>query len=133
GFAGPVPRVSQVDVRVEEPGGDGPAPHVPHDGAIRRPEPGADGGDFAVLDEHVHGLVERPARVDHTAALQQERPHHSFAPPAGPFAASASSGRPPASRYSAAMRTATPLVTWARMTLCDPSATRESLSAPRLM
>ena len=32
-----------------------------------------------------------------------------------------------------AMRIATPLVTWSRMTLCGPSATSESISTPRFI
>src|SRR5204862_426761 len=43
-------------------------------------------------------------------------------------------GRPElADRYSTAIRTATPYVTWSRITLCGPSATRESISTPRFM
>src|SRR2546430_1312619 len=88
-------------------------------------------GDRAVLDEDVGDLVEALARLDHAAPLEEQRPHHSGPPE--PLAASASSGRPPASRYSTAIRTATPFVTWSRITLCGPSATRESISTPRFM
>src|SRR5205814_2694928 len=98
------------------------------------PERRADGGDLAVLYQDIGRLIEAAARVDHAPALQQERAHQSGIPPAPPpLAASASSGLPPASRYSTAMRTATPFVTWSRMTLWGPSATRESISTPRFM
>src|SRR5881397_2608430 len=123
--------LAQVDVHVHEPGGDNLVPHVPNLGAVGRPETGANRGDFPVLNEDVRDLVEAPARVDHAAALQEQGPHHSGPPDR--FAASASSGRPPASRYSTAIRTATPLVTWSRITLCGPSATRESISTPRFI
>src|SRR5207247_11064970 len=112
-------------------GSDNPVPHVPNLGAVGRPETGANRGDFPVLNEDVRDLVEAPARIDHAAALQEQRPRHSGPPDR--FAASASSGRPPASRYSTAVRTATPFVTWSRITLCGPSATRESISTPRFI
>src|SRR5205823_5807128 len=95
-----------VDVHVHQPRGDNLVPHVPYLGAVGRPEPGANRGDFPILNEDVRDLVEAPARIDHAAALQEQRPHHSGPPDR--FAASASSGRPPANRYSTAIRTATP-------------------------
>src|SRR2546429_175921 len=104
-----VARLSQVDVHVHEPGDHDVAPHLPHLGAVGSAEPRADRGDLAVLNEDIRGLVEAPARVDHAATAQDERPHHSGAPDR--FAASPSSGRPPARRYNTAIRTATPFVT----------------------
>ena len=90
-----VPRLAQVHVHVHEPGRDDPARDVAHLHPIRRAKAGPHGGDLAVLDENVGGLVETAARVDHPAAAQQQRPHQSGAPR---LAASASSGFPPASR-----------------------------------
>src|SRR2546427_2954991 len=121
-----------MDIDVHESRRDDRAAHVAHSRSGRCAEPRAHGGDAAVLDQHVRGLVQVAARVHHAAALEQQwRRHQSVPPAAGPFAASASSGLPPASRYSTAMRTATPFVTWSRITLCGPSATRESISTPR--
>ncbi len=104
-----VARLSQVDVYVHEAGGHDVAPHVPHLGIVGSAEPRPDRGDLAILDEDIGGLVEAPARVDHATTAQDERPHHSGPPER--LAASASSGRPPASRYNTAIRTATPFVT----------------------
>src|SRR5439155_22411547 len=131
GFDVFVPRLPQVHVHVHQARGDDFAAHVPHVDPVRGPERSAERGDLAVLHEHVARAVEVPAGVDHPAALEEQRPHHSGA--AAQLAASPSSGRPPANRYRTAMRTATPFVTCARMTLCDPSATRESISTPRFM
>src|SRR2546426_11522499 len=130
-FRSLVAGLAQVDVHVHQPGGDNLVPHVPNLGAVGRPEAGAKRGDFPVLNEDVRDLVEAPARVDHAAALQEQRLHHSGPPDR--FAASASSGRPPANRYSTAIRTATPFVTCSRITLWGPSATRASISTPRFM
>src|SRR5213079_3161376 len=131
GFDVLVPRLPQVHVQVHEARGDDLAAHVPYLHPVRGPESRARGRDLAVLDQQVGRAVQVPAGVDHPAALEQEGPHHSGA--AARLAASASSGRPPASRYSTAIRTATPFVTWSRITLCGPSATRESISTPRFM
>src|SRR3989440_9364482 len=120
-----------MDVQVHEAGSDDLALHVAHDGALGHRQPAADARDLAVLDQHVRGPVEIAAGVDDPPALQQNRPGGAHSLP--PFAASASSARPPASRYNTAMRTATPFVTWSRMTLCGPSATRDSISTPRFM
>jgi len=49
------------------------------------------------------------------------------------WAARRSSGHPAATASSTAMRTATPLLTWARMTDCGPSATSEAISMPRFI
>ena len=109
GFDVLVPRLPQVHVHVHEARGDDLAAHVPYLHAVRGPESRARGRDLAVLDQQVGRAVQVPAGVDHPAALEQEGPHHSGA--AARLAASASSGRPPASRYSTAIRTATPFVT----------------------
>src|SRR5213594_152683 len=129
-----VARLPQMHVDVHESRRDDRAAHVAHRGSGRCAEARAHGGDAAVLDQHVRGLVQVAARVHHPAALEQQWCRHQSVPPAaGPFAASASSGLPPASRYSTAIRTATPFVTWSRITLCGPSATRESISTPRFI
>ena len=109
GFDVFVPRLPQVHVHVHEARGDDFAAHVPHVDPVRGPERGAERRDLAVVHEHVGRAVEVAAGVDHPAALEQEWPHHSGA--AARLAASASSGRPPASRYSTAIRTGTPFVT----------------------
>src|SRR5207248_9372936 len=124
-----VARPGQMGLRVPRAGGHHLAPHVAYLGAVGSAEARLHRGNLAVLDEHVRRLVEPATRVDHPPALEQQRPHHSVPR----LAASASSGRPPASRYSTAIRTATPFVTWSRITLCGPSATRESISTPRFM
>ena len=84
------------------------------------------------ISEHVADAVESLRRIEDPAALQHAAVASSLALRA-PFAASASSGLPPASRYSTAMRIATPFVTWLRITLCGPSATSESISTPRFI
>src|SRR5439155_6738110 len=70
--------------------------------------------DLSVEDEHVGGLVERLRRIDDASAAKEQPARHSARPPRAPrpspFAASASSGLPPESRYKTAMRTATPFV-----------------------
>src|SRR5205814_5222834 len=101
---------------------DHPAADLPHLRPVGRPQARSHGGDLAVLDQQVGDLIGAAAGVDYPAAAQQERPHQSGLPPP-PLAASASSGLPPARRWSTAIRTATPLVTWSRITLCGPSAT----------
>src|SRR5207249_2863281 len=129
-----VARLAEMDVDVHESRRDDRAAHVAHGGSVRCAEARAHGGDAAVLDQHGSGRVQVAARVHRPAALEQQRCRHQSVPPAaGPLAASASSGLPPASRYSTAMRTATPFVTWSRMTLWGPSATRESISTPRFI
>ena len=59
---------------------------------------------------------------------QCNAPHSAFRTPHFPYSCS-----PPPSRYSTPMRTATPLVTWSRITERSPSATLEASSMPRLM
>src|ERR1044071_766589 len=62
--------------------------------------------DLAIDDCDVGHLIDVLGRIDDAAALENQRAH------AGPpLAFSASSGRPPESRYSTAIRTATPFVT----------------------
>src|SRR5687767_10708129 len=97
------------------------------------PNAAADRLDLSVLNQEVTRLVDILRRIENPPACQDERPgparrfrasralrrDHaasviSGAPPrrpVPPFAASASSGRPPDSRYSTAIRTAMPLVT----------------------
>ena len=54
-------------------------------------------------------------------------------PPSSDAGSTADPASPPASRYSTAMRTATPRATWSRMTARGPSATAGSISTPRLI
>src|SRR4029077_3785164 len=49
------------------------------------------------------------------------------------FLAHAASPRGPSASASTAMRTATPLRTWSRITDCGPSATSEAISTPRFI
>src|SRR6266404_6333840 len=92
-------------------------------------------GNLAIGDEHVANLVEILGWIDECSATEEHRLHSlsSRPRPLPPFAASASSGLPPASRYSTAILTATPFVTCSRITLCGPSATSESISTPRFI
>ena len=88
--------LAQVHVHVHQSRGDDLPRHVPHVGlGSRQPRP--DACDLAVLEEEVGSLVEATARIDHPAAAQHQRSHQCI-PPASRWAASASSGRPPASR-----------------------------------
>ena len=72
--------------------------------APRAGDAGADLLDRALRDQHVERRVEPLRGVDDPPALQQQPAHD------------AASALPPRSRYSTAMRTATPFVTWSRIT-----------------
>ena len=117
--------------------------------AVRGASSGLERLDRAVGEHQVSSGVEILRGIQHPAAAQHHSPglgipvpRSSLALPARrfpthrslpPFAASANSGGPPASRYSTAMRMATPFVTCSRITLWGPSATSESISTPRFM
>ena len=91
-----------------------PAPRRPR---RRRPADPPDARDAIAVDQHVERAVAPVRRVDDPAALKQ--PLHL--------------PTPPASRYSTAMRTATPLATCSRITEYGPSATSEAISTPRFI
>src|SRR5262249_33903046 len=59
---------------------------------------------------------EKQEAVHHAAELPQQR-----------------QARPSITASSTAMRTATPLLTWLRITDCGPSATSDAISMPRFM
>ena len=69
--------------------------------------------DLAVHDRDVGDLVEMLRRIDDPSAGENHRTAMSDVrrPLGHPFAFSANSGFPPESRYSTAIRTATPFVT----------------------
>src|SRR4029077_9315970 len=124
-----LPRLTQMDVHVDQPRSHDLAAAIHHHGARRGAEVASDALDLALEQVHVGGLVDLPRRIDHPAAPDQDPAQWS-----SPFpAALAQSGEPPARRESTAIRTATPLVTWGRITLCGPSATSLSISTPRFM
>src|SRR4029078_12165552 len=75
--------------------------------------------DPAVLDEDVEDAVPPVHRIDEVPTLQQ--PVHQ------------SPSAPPASRYSTAIRTATPLAPCSRITEYGPSATSDAISTPRFI
>src|SRR5690606_3431433 len=112
-------RLAEVHVKVDEPGRDHESARVHDLGAVGRVDPHPHLRHQAVDEEDVEERVDPARRVDHPPAPDQRRLHRTLPP----FAASAVSGSPPASRYSTAMRTATPFVTCSRITECGPSAT----------
>ena len=96
-------RLAQVDVDVDQAGGDDHAGRdLEHLGAVRR-QVATDTADGAVLDQDVERAVPAVTGVDHASVLQQQ--FHS--PPLSSL---------PASRYNTAIRTATPFDTCSRMT-----------------
>ena len=110
-------RLPEMTVHVDEPRRDD-ASFAFHD--VQRVAVAADvpdaptGLDESIDDEQVSHRVDALRGIDEPASAQQQCARTHRVPPRGlppPFAASASSGFPPASRYSTAMRTATPFVT----------------------
>src|SRR5439155_17707235 len=71
--------------------------------------------DLAVTNDDVGHLVQVSGGIDNPAVFDNQI-HH-----------------PPSSRYSTAMRTATPEATWSRMTEYGPSATSVAISTPRFI
>src|SRR2546425_2235711 len=120
--------LAQVHVHVDEAGAHPRAGGVDHRGALGHREPGAHARDLAVLDQHVLDAVHRAGGIDHAPTADQQR--HRERPLRGHWAC-ASPLRPPASSRSTAMRTATPLETWSRITEYGPSATSGDSSTPR--
>src|SRR5207249_3008434 len=105
---------------------------VDHAGPFGRRQRDSGVADHAVDDEDVLRRIERARRIEHPAAADQHRAatpredrrrhrRHAGDPP-----------RLPARRNSTAMRTATPFVTWSRITEYGPSATSGDSSMPRL-
>ena len=83
-----------MHVHVHESGRHDHAGDAAHLRALGRSNPRSYRGDLAVLDQQVGHLVEAAARVDHAPPFEEQGSYHSEPR----FAASASSGRPPASR-----------------------------------
>ena len=110
------PGLAQPRGQVDQAGGDDAAGGLEHAVGLEVGARRADADDAAGGDGDVGDLVTARGRVEHAAAAQQD-PHASF----------------PAMMDMTAMRTAIPKVTCGRITLCAPSATRESISTPRLM
>src|SRR5262249_9813161 len=96
-----VARLAQVHVHVDEAGTDDLARGVDAFGPCRRPERAADLRDAAVGDEHVLHGVDAAGGIEDAAPGDQEA--HAAA-------------LLPVSRYSTAIRTATPFATWSRIT-----------------
>src|SRR5713101_4587332 len=106
----------EMDVDVDQAGTDDLAGGVHDLRALGRLQILSDLRDAAVGREHVGDGVQSVRRIHDAAALDEEA-HAAF---------------PPASRKRTAMRTATPLVTWSRMTEYGLSATSGEISTPRL-
>src|SRR2546426_889118 len=110
--------LAQVDVDVDEPRADDLARGV-HDLRSRgRLEALSDALDLAVGDQHILHAVRGVCRVDDAAVLDEQT--HGASPLL------------PASRSNTPIRTATPFVTWSRITEYGPSATSGESSMPRL-
>ena len=107
-----VPRLAEMDVQVDQAGGDDFPGDIAHQRTIGCAAAASHAGDLAILNQQIADFVHVAARIDDPSSPKQDRSRggggHSLPPP---FAASASSARPPASRYSTAIRTATPFVT----------------------
>ena len=113
-------RLAQVHVHVDEAGADhGPGRHGDDVGDTRGGwiESPLDRAMRPSTNEHVVHAVESLRGIDHPSALKQ----------------AGSCSAPPASRYSTAIRTATPLVTCSRMTEFGASATSDAISTPRFI
>ena len=94
-------RLAQMTVHVDESRRDVRARAVEDLRAIRSSEAAADRLDEPVAQEHVGDFVAPRRRIDHVPAGEEQVAHvarHQRSPPLKPFAASASSGFPPASR-----------------------------------
>ena len=87
-------RFTQMDMHVDHPGRDHQATDVDDVGAVGGPDRGSARFDASVAQENIPNGVHSLRRIDNASAAQQQIPAH--APPF--FAASASSGLPPASK-----------------------------------
>ena len=87
-------RFAQVDMHVDHTGRDNHTAHVDDFSTIGGTDTGAAGLHASVAQQHITHRVHSPRRIDDASAAQQQVLAH--APPF--FAASASSGLPPASR-----------------------------------
>src|SRR5437763_15219530 len=79
---------------------------------------GFGGDDLSIADVDVADLIPLICGVDYSSVANNHSAHSVEIPP---------------HKNKTAMRTARPLVTWSRMTLCTPSATSLSISTPRLI
>src|SRR4029079_12232078 len=110
---------TQMDVEVDEPGGHDATAGVQRDVSI---DGRTNVDDPAVLDRHVGALLAR--LVEHRATVNRQ-PAHAASPPR--------SAPEPSRRKSTAMRTATPLVTWSRITEPGNSPGSATISTPRFI
>src|SRR5262249_11605865 len=109
-------RLEQVGVQVHEAGREPQARSLDHlVGHAGRLAP--DGLDARVRELDHAELAAARRGVEDARALDADPAHPS----------------PPVSRYSTAMRTATPFVTWSRMREGSASATSLAISTPRLI
>ena len=93
-------RLAQVAVDVDESGRDDEPITVDHLGVLGRVDPVTTGGDHTIRHQQITHSVQTLRRIDERAPAQKERLHslslrRRLLPP---FAASASSGLPPARR-----------------------------------
>src|SRR5213082_1824647 len=79
---------------------------------------GFGGDDLSIADVDVADLIPLVCGVDYSSVANNHSAHSVEIPP---------------HKNKTAMRTARPVVTWSRMTLCTPSATSLSISTPRLI
>src|SRR5262245_58833010 len=121
-------------LHVDEAGTEHVAPAVDDAGAFGRvaAQVPAEIGDHPVLDEEPARLVPAAGRVDEPR-VEERRCflRCCFVPAHGEAAQRLGSCRAMAS--STAMRTATPISTWSRMTLREWSAMVEAISTPRFI
>src|SRR5207245_2009393 len=117
-FRGPGAGLAQVDVDVDEPRADDLARAVHALRCRGRLEALSDALDLALGDQHILHAVRGVCRVDDAAVLDEQT--HGASPLL------------PASRSNTPIRTATPFVTWSRITEYGPSATSGESSMPRL-
>ena len=117
-----LPRLAQVHVHVDQPGQTTSRP-----GTLERPSRAV--GRQIAADPR-DAVVRRSARRTRRRVRSPDRR------PVRPSAAASSprsAPHPPASRYSTAIRTATPLATCSRITEYGPSATSDAISTPRFI
>src|ERR1700733_4095644 len=111
-------RFTQVDMHVDEAGGDDQSRGVQFSGSSRI-QILADSDDAFVCNPHIANRVEAAGGVHHAAITNNQFRH--------------SSDQFPRIRSSTAMRTAIPFSTWFKMTERCESATSEEISRPRLI
>src|SRR6188768_1884768 len=111
-------------VQVDEPGSHDHPGRIDAVG-VGAVQPGH-GLQHAVAHDELAGPLPSARRIDQPGATQVEVGHE--APVPGPTGAAGDEPLTPASRYSSAIRIATPFVTWSVMTDCAPAATSSAIS-----